>query len=148
MSHIIATWTSFLVTALGSQCILLIYAEVQAYLTKEFKDFPDTQAVLDCTELRCQTPSSLLLQIEMYCIQTPLHHESLVGIAPLGAVTFISDLYDGSVSDKEIFKSGTAEKLTGDMVVMVDKGFLISNCCTCKVSYSPFMSKQKQIPAY
>lgn len=85
---------------------------------------------------------------DVLCIQTPLHHESLVGIVPLGAVTFIYNLYGGSVSNKNIFKSGIAEKLTEGMVVMVDKGFLISNCCTCKVSYPPFLSKQKQMPAY
>ncbi|KAF3842487.1 hypothetical protein F7725_024438 [Dissostichus mawsoni] len=66
VSRIIATWTSFLTTLLGSQCIWLTPAEVQAHLPEAFKDFPDTQVILDCTELRCQTPSSLLLQSEMY----------------------------------------------------------------------------------
>ncbi|XP_030577988.1 uncharacterized protein LOC115774735 [Archocentrus centrarchus] len=150
VSRIIATWTSFLATALGSQCIWLTRAEVQAYLPEEFKDFPDTQVILDCTELRCQTPSSPLLQSEMYSsYKSHCTMKALVGIAPHGAVTFISDLYGGSISDKELFKqSGIAEKLTEDMAVMVDKGFLISDCCKCKVYCPPFLSKQKQMPAY
>ncbi|XP_034064494.1 uncharacterized protein LOC117541447 [Gymnodraco acuticeps] len=65
VSRIIATWTSFLTTLLGSECIWLTPAEVQVHLPEAFKDFPDTQVILDCTELRCQTPSSLLLQKHM-----------------------------------------------------------------------------------
>ncbi|KAL4008193.1 hypothetical protein ACER0C_002045 [Sarotherodon galilaeus] len=146
VSRIIATWTSFLATALGSQCIWLTRAEVQAYLPKEFKGFSDTQVILDCTELRCQTPSSPLLQGETYSsYKSHCTMKALVGIAPHGPVTFISDLYAGSVSDKELFKqSGIAEKLTEDMAVMVDKGFLITDCCKCKVYRPPFLSKQKK----
>ncbi|KAL3973524.1 NF-kappa-B inhibitor-like protein 2 [Sarotherodon galilaeus] len=150
VSRIIATWTNFLATALGSQCIWLTREEVQAYLPEEFKDFSDTQMILDCTELRCQTPSSPLLQSEMYSsYKSHCTMKALVGIAPHGPVTFISNLYAGSVSDKELFKqSGIAEKLTEDMAVMVDKGFLITDCCKCKVYCPPFLSKQKQMPAY
>ncbi|XP_024655003.2 uncharacterized protein LOC112430761 [Maylandia zebra] len=146
VSSIIATWTSFLATALGSQCIWLTRAEVQAYLPKEFKGFSDTQVILDCTELRCQTPSSPLLQSETYSsYKSHCTMKALVGIAPHGPVTFISDLYAGSVSDKELFKqSGIAEKLTEDMAVMVDKGFLITDGCKCKVYRPPFLSKQKK----
>ncbi|XP_026050741.1 uncharacterized protein LOC113037658 [Astatotilapia calliptera] len=150
VSRIIATWTNFLATGLGSQCIWLTREEVQAYLPEEFKDFSDTQMILDCTELRCQTPSSPLLQSEMYSsYKSHCTMKALVGIAPHGPVTFISNLYAGSVSDKELFKqSGIAEKLTEDMAVMVDKGFLITDCCKCKVYCPPFLSKQKQMPAY
>ena len=74
--------------------------------------------------------------------------KGLVGIAPHGAVTFISALYGGSVSDKEMFKqSGIAELLTENMAVMVDKGFVISDCCKSKVYCPPFLSKNKQMPA-
>ncbi|KAL3983384.1 acetyl-CoA C-acetyltransferase [Sarotherodon galilaeus] len=135
VSRIIATWTNFLATALGSQCIWLTREEVQAYLPEEFKDFSDTQMILDCTELRCQTPSSPLLQSEMYSsYKSHCTMKALVGIAPHGP---------------ELFKqSGIAEKLTEDMAVMVDKGFLIIDCCKCKVYCPPFLSKQKQMPAY
>lgn len=141
VSRIIASWTHFLATALGSQCIWLTREEVQAYLPEEFSDYRDTQVILDCTELRCQTPSSPLLQSEMYSsYKSHCTMKALVGIAPHGPVTFISDLYGGSASDKEIFKqSGIAELLTRDMAVMVDKGFLISDCCDCKVYSPPFL---------
>ncbi|XP_033986621.1 uncharacterized protein LOC117482592 [Trematomus bernacchii] len=114
VSRIIATWTSFLTTLLGSQCIWLTPAEVQAHLPEAFKDFPDTQVILDCTELKVSNT-----------ILTP------------------------PPNDKEIFKqSGIAALLTENMAVMVDKGFLISDCCKCKVYCPPFLSQQKQMPAY
>ncbi|XP_014860505.1 PREDICTED: uncharacterized protein LOC106928634 isoform X2 [Poecilia mexicana] len=143
VSLIIATWTNFLFTILGSQCIWLTQQQVQAYLPEEFKDFPDTQVILDCTELKCQIPSSPLPQMDM----NPSHRSlctmrALVGIAPHGAVTFVSDLYRGSFSNRELFKcSGIAENLTEDMAVMVNKGFLIRDCCECKVYPLTFLSK-------
>lgn len=80
----------------------------------EFKDYPDTQVVIDCTELRCQTPSSLLLQSEVISsYKSHCTFKGMLGMSPHGAVTFVSSLYAGSVSDKEIFKqSGNISLLT------------------------------------
>ncbi|XP_043978237.1 uncharacterized protein LOC122834146 isoform X1 [Gambusia affinis] len=143
VSHIISMWTNFLFTVLGSQCIWLTRQKVQAYLPEEFKDFPDTQVILDCTELKCQMPSSPLPQRDMNSSHRSLcTMRALVGIAPHGAVTFVSDLYRDSFSNRELFKrSGIAENLTEDMAVMVNKGFLIRDCCECKVYSLSFLSK-------
>uniref|UniRef100_A0AAR2IUP2 THAP-type domain-containing protein n=1 Tax=Pygocentrus nattereri TaxID=42514 RepID=A0AAR2IUP2_PYGNA len=148
--RIISTWTNFLYTPLGSVCIWLSPEDVKKNLPSEFQDYPDTQVILDCIELRCQTPSSALLQSEMYSTyKSHCTMKGLVGIAPHGAVTFVSSLYAGSVSDKELFKqSGLAKLLTEEMAVMVDKGFLITDCVKCKVYCPPFLSKQSQMPAY
>lgn len=52
----------------------------------------------------------------------------MVGIAPTGGITFISELFDGSISDVEIVKrSGILQKELwedGDSV-MADRGFTI-----------------------
>ena len=60
------------------------------------------------------------------------HHvtyKGLLGIAPSGAITFISQLFEGSISDKEIVaRSGLLnEELwsEGDSI-MADRGFTIS----------------------
>ena len=59
--------------------------------------------------------------------------KGLVGISPAGVITYISDLWAGSVSDKVITsKSGILDLCeTGDGV-MVDKGFLISDMTTSR----------------
>ncbi|KAK7929054.1 hypothetical protein WMY93_005449 [Mugilogobius chulae] len=149
VSRIIATWTNFLYELLGKKRLWLPQEVVQAHLPPEFAAFPDTQVVLDCTEIYCQTPSDLLLQSEVY--STYKSHSTLkamIGIAPHGAITFISALYAGSTSDREIFKqSGIATLLKPDMAIMVDKGFLVDNLAPCKVYRPAFLSKKSQMSA-
>ncbi|KAK0155174.1 THAP domain-containing protein 2 [Merluccius polli] len=61
-SRIVSTWTHFLYTLLGSQRLWIPPEVVRAHLPPEFAAFPDTQVVLDCTEIFCQTRAR------------PLHH--------------------------------------------------------------------------
>ncbi|KAL0181413.1 hypothetical protein M9458_023819, partial [Cirrhinus mrigala] len=49
VSRIITTWAKFLHAILGS---VRIWMSEEA----EFQDFPDTHVMIDCIELRCQTP--------------------------------------------------------------------------------------------
>uniref|UniRef100_A0A3B5R2U2 THAP-type domain-containing protein n=1 Tax=Xiphophorus maculatus TaxID=8083 RepID=A0A3B5R2U2_XIPMA len=123
--------------------------DIRAQLPEDFKEFPDIQVIVDCTELKCQTPASPLLQSEMFSkYKSHCTMKGLIGMAPHGAVTFVSSLYEGSISDKELFmRSGLANLLTEDMAIMVDKGFLISECVKCKVYSPPFLSKKRLMPA-
>ncbi|XP_056092311.1 uncharacterized protein LOC130071488 [Rhinichthys klamathensis goyatoka] len=149
VSRIITTWANFLYTILGSVRIWMSEEEVKAHLPNEFQDYPDTQVVIDCTELRCQTPSSLLLQSEVFSnYKSHCTFKGLIGMAPHGVVTFVSSLYAGSVSDKELFKqSGIVSLLKPGMAIMVDKGFLVDDCVPCKVYRPAFLSKRKQLTA-
>ena len=66
------SWTNFLYTLLGSVCIWMDHLEdVKANLPNGSKDFPDNQVNIDCTELKCQTPLSPLLQSEMFSTYKP-----------------------------------------------------------------------------
>ena len=67
---------------------------------------PSTRVIIDCTEVKCAMPSSLLLNSELF--STYKNHttlKGLVGISPSGAITFISQLYTGSMSDREIVEN-------------------------------------------
>ena len=61
------------------------------------------------------------------------HHvtyKELLEIAPSGAITFIKELYEGSISDKEIVKrSGILNKNLWDDndSIMAERGFTIQN---------------------
>ncbi|XP_076876897.1 uncharacterized protein LOC143526126 [Brachyhypopomus gauderio] len=147
VSRIIITWANFLYTLLGSVCIWMPPEVIKAHLPKEFSRYPDTQVVIDCTEHRCQTPSSLLLQSEVFSTyKSHCTFKGMLGMAPHGAVTFVSALYQGSISDKEIFRqSGITSLLTPDMAIMVDKGFLVDDLVPCKVHRPAFLHKRTQM---
>ena len=103
--------------------------QIREYLPSDFMDYPDTTVILDCTELRCQCPSSPLLQSEVFSsYKSHCTVKRLIGIALHGAVTFVSALYAGLISDKQITKeSGIINRLKPGMAVMVDRGFLIDD---------------------
>ncbi|XP_059377116.1 uncharacterized protein LOC132113336 [Carassius carassius] len=145
VSRIILTWSNFLFSVLGSQCIWMTQDKIKEHLPSEFEDYPDTTTILDCTELRCQTPSSPLLQSEVYSnYKSHCTLKGMIGMAPHGAVTFVSSLFAGSVSDKQIFvESGILTLLRPDMAIMVDRGFLVAEV------YRPaFLAGRPQMPKH
>ncbi|GAA6223191.1 uncharacterized protein LOC108878250 isoform X1 [Lates japonicus] len=149
VSRIIVTWANFLYSLLGSVCIWMSPAAVKVKLPSEFDGiYSDTHVILDCTELRCQTPSSLLLQSEVFSTyKSHCTFKAVVGMSPHGALTFVSALFEGSMSDKEVFRrSGITSLLTPDMAVMVDKGFLVDDLVPGRVHHPAFLSKRTQMP--
>lgn len=117
--------SNFLSSLLGSICIWMSPATVKAKLPLDFDGpYSNTQVILDCTELWCQTPSSLLLQSEVFSTyKSHCTFKVMLGMSPNGALTFVSSLYQGSMSDKELFRqSGITALLTPEMGIMVDKG--------------------------
>ncbi|XP_062336855.1 uncharacterized protein LOC134036116 [Osmerus eperlanus] len=147
VSRIIKTWVNFLYTLLGAVRIWMSPEEIGATMPSVFGKYSDTQVIIDCTELKCQMPSSLLLQSEMFSqYKSNTTVKGMIGVSPHGAVTFVSSLYSGSVSDKELFKrSGIIGLLDKDMAVMVDKGFRIDDLMPCKVYMPPFLTKKLQL---
>lgn len=102
------------------------------------ENYPNTFLLLDCTEIKIECPSDLVLQSQSY--STYKSHNTmkgLVGCDPSGGLLFVSSLFTGSISDKKIVDmSGLykvlAEKLkAGEILpndsVMYDKGFNIGN---------------------
>nr|XP_055049623.1 uncharacterized protein LOC129435205 [Misgurnus anguillicaudatus] len=148
VSRIIVTWANFLYCLLGSVCIWMSPAAVKASLPHDFDgSYSNTQVVLDCTELRCQTPSSLLLQSEVFSnYKSHCTFKAMVGMSPHGALTFVSALFEGSMSDREVFRqSGITSLLTPDMAIMVDKGFLVEGLVPGPVHRPAFLSKMAQM---
>lgn len=122
-------------------------AAVKANLPPEFSAYSDTQVILDCTELRCQTPSSLVLQSEVFShYKSHCTFKAMVGMSPHGALTFISSLFEGSMSDKEVFhQSGIKNLLTHNTAIMVDKGFLVDDLAPGNVYRPAFVIQRAQM---
>lgn len=150
VSRKLATWSNYLYFFLGSQPIWASREAIDAYMPECFRKFyPSTRVILDCTEIYVQTPSSLLLQSQLYSsYKSNTTLKGLVGISPYGAITFVSCLYTGSISDKEITRcSGILDLLEEGDSVMADKGFDIDNLLKDKnvqINIPPFLEKQSQ----
>ena len=71
--------------------------------------YPNTRVILDATEIYVQKPALPdLQQMTFSNYKNNNTYKVLVGIAPVGTITLISDLYAGGISDKELTKrSGT-----------------------------------------
>ena len=71
--------------------------------------FPDTYALIDCSEVFLETPSDLHMQSSSW--SNYKHHNTakfLIACIPNGCVLFISPLYVGGISDVELIPiSGT-----------------------------------------
>ena len=101
-----------------------------AKMLVEFKKhYPTTRVILDCTEILAKTPSSLLLQSQLYSsYKSHTTLKGLIGISPHGPITFVSSLYTGAISDKEItICSGILDLVEAGDSVMADKGFDIED---------------------
>ena len=77
-------------------------------------------------------------------------YKGLIGISPSGgAVAFVSYLYPGCISDKELTKqSGILELLEKGDSVMADRGFDIKeylDLLGVELNMPPFMKKNKQL---
>ena len=116
------------------------------------KKYSSTRVIIDCTEVRCQMPGSLQLNDELF--SNYKHHttiKGLIGTSPGGAITFISQLYTRSISDREIVvRSGFLDLPFEDNdSVMADKGFTIQDLLPLAVSLNipPFLGSSSQMPA-
>ena len=129
ISRLLTTWINFLYLRLGSLPTWPSSDQVSHCLPDAFKTcYPDTFLIIDCLELRCEVPSSLPLQSQLYSTyKSHTTFKGLIGIVPSGAVAFISDLFTGSISDRELFEQSGLLKLLQSVPhgksLMADRGF-------------------------
>ena len=96
--------------------------QVQAFMPPTFyENFPSCRVIIDCTEFfiqRLTTPREQQSRFSNYKNHNTV--KSLIGIAPSGAITLISELYNGAISNRELtLQSGLIEKLeAGDCVLV------------------------------
>ncbi|XP_068697263.1 uncharacterized protein [Montipora foliosa] len=157
VSKVVTTWINYLYVRLGDLKIWPHRNVIIANMPASFKEkYPNTIIIIDATELRMQTPSSLLRQSLSYSSYKSTNtFKSLIGVDAKGGIIFVSQLYTGSISDKEIvirsgFLNTLKDKLTvGEILysdaVMADKGFDIGdelNKVNLHLNIPPFLQNQ------
>ncbi len=129
VSRVLITWYNVLAVHLKELIVWPSKEIIAANMPQCFQKFPNTRIILDCTEFYIEMPSSLVNQSLTYSsYKSHNTFKLLVGISPKGAVTFLSRLWGGNVSDKQIVKeSGLLDLLEAGDSVMADKGFTIED---------------------
>ena len=155
ISRLLSTWISFVYLRLISVPTWPSPEAVKQHLPPAFKTaYPNTFIIVDCSEIRCEMPSSLPLQSQLYSsYKSHTTLKGLVGITPFGAVSFFSELFTGSISDRQIFiDSGLLDMLEtlprGKCSVMADKGFDVEDLLArigIRLNIPPLKGKQ-QLP--
>ena len=151
VSRICVTWIKFLDQQLRPLITWPSRAVIDTHMPAQFKEFyPSTRVIIDCTEIFTEVPSSMFVQSLTY--SSYKHHNTfkgLVGICPTGAVTFISQLYAGSVSDQAITRDcGILELIEPGDSIMADKGFDIAYDVLLRganLNIPPFLKDRQQL---
>ena len=135
VSRILTTWCNYLYVMLGCLPIWPSRSVIDSTMPECFKiTYPKTSVILDCTEIKVQTPSSQALNSEIYSnYKSHTTFKSLIGITPSGSVSFVSSLYTGAIGDKSITNlCGIVDLLEPNDQVMADQGFLIDDLLKTK----------------
>ena len=127
VSHIISTWVNFLFRKFSEVSIWPSRQQIHYFMPAAFEShYPTTRVIIDATEIYIQRPSDPeSQQVTFSSYKNHNTAKALIGITPSGVICFISKLYGGSISDRELFiETGLINKLdVGDS----DKGFAIAD---------------------
>ncbi|XP_029348362.1 uncharacterized protein LOC103310650 [Acyrthosiphon pisum] len=120
-------------------------------LPNSFSTFTNCRIILDCTEIKTDTTRvSMVTQKATFSSYKHYHTlKTLIGVAPNGVVTFVSDFFPGSTSDKTItLKSGVLSQLEPGDLILADKGFLIRDILPPNVylNIPPFLDTPQFTP--
>lgn len=131
VSRIFNEWMNLLFHRLGDLSLWPRREVVDRFMPQEFKEkYSSTRVIIDATEIKCEVPSSFVLQSETYSnYKSANTFKGLVGVSPDGTLTFVSALFTGCISDRELVKTSGLLRRPFDEgdVVMADKGFTIKD---------------------
>lgn len=122
--------------------------KVKKHMPPLFKKyFPSCRVIIDSTEFKIQKPSDPEeQQITFSYYKNSNTLKCMIGISPSGAVSFISPMYGGAISDKVLFlRSNLLQLLESGDSVLADRGFTVTKELSnigCKL-HTPLFLKDK-----
>ena len=151
ISRIFTTWINFMYLKLKEIPLWPPRDIVQANMPKCFRNlYPTTRVIIDATEVYIEKPSLPdLQQMTFSNYKNNNTFKGLIGISPSGAITFVSSLFSGSISDKELTRqSGLLALLEKGDSIMADRGFDIEADLIplgVKLNIPPFLKGKSQL---
>lgn len=139
ISRIVHIWTDIL---------FICFHKVDFWEMKYSRDDLYT-VMLDCTEIPIEKPKDAnMQQVTWSNYKNTNTFKSLIGNDEAGSIIFISDIFVGGISDREIVKkSGILDKLQPGDSVLADRGFVISDLLEDKnvlLNLPPFLRNKTQ----
>ena len=112
-------------------------------LPSSFNNFTSARIIIDATEISMDIPSDLNKQSACYSSYKSRHTaKSVTGVAPNGAIVYVSNLYPGSTSDNAIVEhTKLLDNLEPGDLILADKGFTLFDKLPLGVSLNipPFL---------
>ena len=148
IQNIVLTFVHLLYVILYEQCMTTVPSRQKnkTSLPGSVSLFGNCRMIIDCTDIRIAIPSLMSMQKLTYSSYRGMNSfKTLVG-APNAVITFVSDLYPGSVSDKAIVqKCGILSHFLAGDLILADNGFLIQDTIRTGVSVNilPFLNNGK-----
>lgn len=130
VSNIFITWINFLYFHFKDIDWWPSRDTVQYFSPKDFRrKFPTTRVIIDGTEVPLKKPKAPLAQQATYSTYKNRNTvKALIGVTPGGMVSYVSDVYGGSTSDRQICERSELTRIieSGDSI-MADKGFNVQD---------------------
>ena len=128
VSSIFVTWKTLIAKELGVLIMWPSRSQVRKTLPNCFRKlYAKVSVIIVCFEVFTETPSALYLAAAMWSEYK--HHYTikvLIGITPTGAISYVSPVYGGGVSDVFVVRNSCFLKLIQPYdQVMADRGFKI-----------------------
>lgn len=154
VSPYLITWISFLCHHLKEIDSMPSVEQVAGTLPHSFRsNYLHTFAIIDGNEVFLETPSDLHMQSSTWSQYK--HHNTvkfLVACTPNGAISYVSPVHVGTISDVELTRvCGFLTKLEDKpgISIMADRGFTVKDmlkALNIDPNMPPFMEGRKQLP--
>ena len=151
VSRIVFTWINFMYVKLKEIPLWPPRKLLLSNMPKQFKEYyPTTRVILDATEIYVEQPDlPELQQMTFSNYKNDNTFKGIVGISPDGVVIFVSPLFPGCISDKDLTRRcGILDILEPGDSVMADRGFDIEEDLILRgvsLNIPPFMRGKKQL---
>ena len=152
VNDIVTTWIQFLYMQFNRLRSVMFppRQKLHKHIPKAFRKYKNVRVILDATEFFTQAPRNYEQQGNMYSsYKNHCTCKVLIGITPAGAISFVSDVHEGSISDKDILKrSKILDLLNPGDLVMVDRGFNVRDLLLQKgadIVIPPFLGDRSSL---
>ena len=130
VANVFITWINFIYFQWGEVTWWPCREDVSFFMPTDFKSkYPSTRVIIDGTECPVQKPKQPLAQQATFSTYKNKNTvKVLVGCSPGGLVSYISEAYGGSASDRQICERGNlTDRCDPGDSIMADKGFNVQD---------------------